>query len=50
VAQTPTQKKEFVFEHLTPEEQEEFLEGIREHVRIENEFLFDVQQQIRHHD
>jgi hypothetical protein len=44
VAQTPPRKKEF--EELTHEEQEEFLEGIREHVRIENEFLLDVQRQI----
>jgi hypothetical protein len=34
------------YEDLTREEQQEFLEGIREHVRIENEFLLDVQRQI----
>ncbi len=37
-------KKEY--EELTPEEQEEFLDGLREHIRIENEFQEAVYKQI----
>jgi hypothetical protein len=42
----PPKKKQFEFEELTPEEQEDFLNGIREHVRIENEFQESVYKQI----